>query len=151
MSDSGPRELGIRSRYVMLTLDALSLVLPQSEVHTLEPVSDIETEDEDHPFIGWITAVGQRWPVHCLSKDLDSMKTVPAGRLICVLVANEGRYFGLLCEEVQTLEGNEFDQWSLPECMRASATPISSLVVRGGKVCCMTTAADLAAYVARRT
>jgi hypothetical protein len=151
ISDSSPNKQGILSRYVMLTLDTLSLGLPQSEVHTLEAAGDVETDDEEHSFIGWITAGGQRWPVHCLSKDLDSMKAIPSGRLICVLVANEGGYFGLLCDEIQTIEGKEFDWSPLPECMIESATPITSLVVRKGKVCCMTTAADLAAYMARWT
>lgn len=147
VAEFNPREAKTRSRYVRLAVDALSLVVPQSEIHTLEPLADVATDAASQGSVGWITAEGQRWPVYCFSKELTPMKTVPAGRRICVLVADGGRYFGLLCDQVQTLEGDQFLEWPLPECMKGPSSPVSSLILQGEKVYGMTTAAALAAYI----
>lgn len=149
--DSDQREPSIPSRYVKLKLDALSLVLPQSEIPRLEPLSDVDIENDHHGVVGWIAAEGQQWPVYCLSKDLDAMQRIPPGRRICALVADEGQYFGLLCEEVQPLQCTEFKLWAMPECMRRSASPISALALHGAQVYCMSTAAHLTAYLASPT
>ena len=87
------------SRYVALTLGDATLAVPQSEVHTLESMLDLEPDGEGLR-VGWITLHGQRWPVYCPSASLEPLASLPDARRICVMLAVGSELFGLACETV---------------------------------------------------
>lgn len=137
-------------RYVRLFFDGLNLLLPQHQLHTLEPVSDLQTTAGCEDGVGWITNGGYRWPVYCLSSALDMMNRCPHGRHICALVAHQSQAFGLVCEDVDTMPGQDLVSWSLPTCMYTPGTPINALALHDGRVYCITTVTDMGGYMERR-
>ncbi len=139
------------ARFAALDLGHLSLLLPQHEIRTLETVLDVEGAGADTDAACWVGLDGERWPVYCLSVDLEALPAIPAERRICVVLHHKEGCFGLVCEQVGNLARNEFDLLAVPVCMRMPETPIRALAVQGEQVHCVTTSADLAGFLVERT
>ena len=135
-------------RYAVLTMDTLGLLIPQHQVHALEPGFDVQRSDGDE--VGWITVTGTDSPVYCLSEDLRPIREVPAGRHICVLLDIGARLIGVLCDQVVMLEQAGLQILPLPGCMRTPGTPLHGLVLNGERVLCLTSADDLLACVSEQ-
>ena len=144
--DSAEHGLDKALRYAALSLDGFRLLLPQNEIHTLESVEDIGAARDDDKCAGWINLNDQRWPIYCLSADLQAMAEIPTSRRICVLLEHEDRYLGLACAEVVILERSQVTLSPLPACMRATGTPIRALAVHEEQVLCVSCAAALASF-----
>ncbi len=128
-------------RYAVLTMDELALLIPQHQVHALEPAFDVQrSEGED---AGSIAVAGASWPVYCLSKDLRPIREVPADRHICVLLESGAGLLGVLCDQVVMIEQMGLDILPLPRCMRTPGTPLQGLVLHAERVLCVTSADDL--------
>lgn len=138
-------------RYAVLTMDNLGLLIPQHQLHALEPGFDVQRAEGDD--LGWIAVAGAgagagaRCPVYCLSEDLKPIREVPAGRRICVLLEIGAGLFGVLCDQVVMLDPAGIEILPLPDCMRTPNTPLQGLVLHGGRVSCVTSAQDLLACV----
>ena len=130
-------------RYAVLTMDNLALLIPQHQVHALEPAFDVRRSEGDD--LGWIAVAGARSPVHCLSEDMQPTREVPAGRHICVLLDTGDGLFGVLCDQVVMLDQAGLEILPLPGCMRTPSTPLHGLVLHGERVLCVTSAQDLLA------
>jgi hypothetical protein len=134
-------------RYVRLALGSLQLVLPQRDVHILEPSSDIEAlSDCDGP-IGWIAVDHGRAPVFCLSDRLERMHPAPPEWRICALLQHAGSLFGMLCGSVDILNSGQFRLIELPPCMHAPGAPIHGLALVGDNVMSVSSAGALAAHL----
>ncbi len=146
-------EHGLRkpAHFVAIALDGFRLLLPQNEIHRLEPVEDIEPVEGDETHAGWATLNEKRWPVYCLSANLRAMAAIPTSRRICVLLEHADRYFGLACEEVVILKGTQMRVFPLPACMRTPGTPIRALAIHQERVLSVTCKAALAAFGDGRT
>jgi hypothetical protein len=136
----GPATAG---RYAVLTMDNLGLLIPQHQVHALEPGFDVQRSEEDG--VDWISVGGAPSPVYCLSADLRPIREVPAGRHICVLLDTGTRLFGVLCDQVVMLDQAGLDLLPLQGCMRTPGTPLQGLVLHGERVMCVTSADNLLA------
>ena len=132
-------------RYAVLTMDNLRLLVPQHQVHALEPGFDALRSEGDET--RWIAVAGARSPVYCLSEDLKPIHEVPASRHICVLLNIGAGLFGVLCDQVVMLEQAGLEILPLPECMRTLNTPLQGLVLQGEQVLCVSSAQDLLACV----
>ncbi len=130
-------------RYVILNIGRLGLLIPQHQVHALEPAFDVQPSKEEGA--GWITVAGARSTVYCLSENLQPMREVPSERHICVLLEIGCGQFGVLCDQVIMFEPAELDIKPLPESMHAPDTPIQGLVVHGERVLCVCSADNLLA------
>lgn len=128
-------------RYAMLTMDNLGLLIPQHQVHAVEPGLDVQRSAGDA--VGWIAVAGAHSLVYCLSGDLKPIREVPTGRHICVLLDSGTGLFGVLCNQVAMLEQAVIEVLPLPECMSAPNTPLQGLVLRDERVLCVTSAQDL--------
>ena len=135
-------------RYAVLTMDNLDLLIPQHQVHALEPGVDVRRSEGEE--VGWIAVAGSPSPVYCLSEDLRPLREVPAGRRICVLLDLGPRLFGVLCDQVVMLDRAGIEVLPLPACMRTPGTPLQGLVLQGERVLCVTSAQDLLACVGRQ-
>jgi len=135
-------------RYVALTLGDATLAVPQSEVHTLESMLDLEPDGEGLR-AGWITLHGQRWPVYCPSASLEPLASLPDARKICVMLAVGSELFGLACESVSTVDAEHLEAVALPDCMSTREHPISALARSEDDLLCMTCAADLLRFASR--
>ncbi len=125
-------------RYLVLNFGGLHLLLPHTEVYTLEPRSDVQAGADGEQAAGWLAAEGQSWPVVCFDADLELTTLVPVERRVCVLLHYGGGYAGVLCDAVATLEAEDVQVFSLPPALRASATPVRGLVTYDGLLGCLT-------------
>lgn len=132
-------------RYGVLTLDELSLLIPQQQIHALEPGFDVQRAEGDGG--AWIAVAGDLYPVYCLSEDLRPVPETRGGRRICVLLDTGSRLFGLLCDQVAMLDRARTETVPLPECMRTPDTPLQELALHGERVFCVTSAPELLACV----
>jgi hypothetical protein len=78
------------------------------------------------------------------------MPRLPDGRHICALVAHQSQAFGLVCEDVDTMPGQDLVSWPLPTCMYTPGMPINALALHDGRVYCITTVTDMGGYMERR-
>lgn len=144
--DEVPGGVATSTRYVILTMGALRLLIPQNQVYALEPSIDVlHQAGED---VGWIDVAGGRWPVCCLSQDLSPVREIPTGRSICVLLHMDGGLFGVLCDQVVMLGHQTAVDWlPVPECMRTPTMRLRGLVLDGEQVLCVVSAQDLLAGI----
>lgn len=141
------RGIPSQSRYVVLTFAGMPVVLPHTDVYTLEPRSDVRPGEGGDGIAGWIGVDGRNWPVVCLDGDLGLTTVVPVERRVCVLLRNHGGYAGVLCEAVATLEEEAVTVLSLPPALSAPGSPVRGLVLHGGLLGCLISSVDLLAVL----
>lgn len=139
-----------RAAGAVLKIDALDLLIQQGEIRTLESVSDVDSADPDKNSVGWISFAQQRWPVYCLSSQLDLQISVPVPRRTCALLALEQGYLGVLCDDVTIIKQVSGQLHELPVAMRRSDTPIHGVIAYNQGIACVTDANGLAAYIERQ-
>lgn len=129
---SGAADTGQDRTYALLTIEHRKLLLPQSEVRTLESVLDIRTKHPPVKGVGWLAFEQHHWTVHGMDASLNPLTEVPANQRICILLTLEEGYFGLLCTDVTTVQRSAVELQPLPLAMTMPHTPISSLALLGG-------------------
>lgn len=133
----------------MLTISGLRLVLPESEIHALEAVSEVDRRQAEPFSVGWLQHAQQRWPVYCLSPELSLLADVPFERSTCVLLGAGDGCVGILCDGFGIEQSTGLPQ-DLPLAMRMPDTPIHGLIALDeDRIACVTSAQRLAAHVAR--
>jgi len=132
-------------RFVLMSIDELTLLVPQRHVHALEPAFDVRRSAGEE--VARITVADATWPVYCLSMDLRPLSDVPGGRHVCVLMESGSGLFGLLCDRAALVEGGGLEIRPLPACMRTPHTPLRALALQGDQVCCISSAKALIDFV----
>ncbi len=132
--------------YALLTIEHRKLLLPQSEVRTLESVLDIHTEHPPAKGIGWLAFEHHHWPVYGMDGSLSPLAEVPTNQRICLLLTYAEGYFGLLCTDVTTVQSSAIELQPLPLAMTNPHTPLSSLALIEDYVGLVSMAAVLATY-----
>jgi hypothetical protein len=130
----------------VLKIDGLDLMLRQSDVRALESASYVDDIDPLEKSVGWISYMRQRWPVYCLSDQLDLLGSVPSSRRSCALLALENEYFGVLCDDV-TIIKQTAQRHEVPLAMKNAETPIQELIPSGDKLLCVSNPSRLADYI----
>ena len=137
--------------YALLDLGDLRLLIPQPEIRALEPTLDVEPALEPGGSVaGWIPFLGERWPVYCLSGQLEPLGTIPDSRRVCVLVRAGEYRLGLACDSVAPVVDSEVQGAPLPACMEIGRRAIDRLALYRGRVIPIIGAAMLAGYLERR-
>lgn len=139
-----------RAEGTVLRIDALDLLIQQSEVRALESASDVDGRDPEKNSVGWILYLQQRWPVYCLSAQLDLQSSVPENRRTCALLALAQGYIGVLCDDISSLQQVSGRLFELPVAMRKIDTPIHGVIVYNQGIACVSDANGLAAYIGLR-
>ncbi len=134
----------------VLRIDGLDLMFQPGEVRTLEAAAEVDGREPKEKSVGWIGYLRQRWPVYCVSEQLELLDRVPASRTTCALLAMETGYIGVLCDDVsmKQVAGRRYE---LPVAMKTAATPILGLLAHDRGLLCVSSANRLAAYVAHQT
>lgn len=136
----------------LLDIGELRLALPQGEICALESAADIDTDETKPLSVGWIHFRQERWPVFCVSPELDLLTVVPKARRSCVVLNTGAGYIGILCDECNfgvqlTLE----QQQPLPPAMEAPGSPITGLVaLEHDNVACATASRRLVDYLTQQ-
>ncbi|KOR31299.1 hypothetical protein TI04_01575 [Achromatium sp. WMS2] len=152
--------------YIVIRIDTLLFLVPQTQVYALEPAFDVEylkdicnLEDEiecddslainvnSSKALGQLQIDDQDYPIYGLSADLKPISKVPETRRICVLFNTPSQVFGLLADQVVLLEfQEELNIRKLPICMQTGNSRIRGLVLKDQDVLCVIEAIDILAY-----
>jgi chemotaxis signal transduction protein len=135
------------NKVVVLSIDKLRLVLPQADIRTVESISDVVIEDKMPKSVGWIKYQGQRWPVLCFSDELAVLNEIPGTRRACVMLALNGAYLGLLCDDARVLVNFVQQSFAVPASMQAHASPLTGLIQYEQGLACLSDARHLHTFV----
>lgn len=133
----------------LLKINSLNLLLPQSDVRTLESASDIDPVAPALHSIGWVTYARKHWPVYCLSEELFLMAELPVERRACALMAMGAGYIGILCDDMIILKDFSAPRFDIPVAMKGPDTPLLHLVAYEQGIACVSNAKQMTAYVER--
>ena len=131
----------------VLKFDGVDLMIRQDEIRMLEPASGVDTAVPERNSVGWIGYMRQRWPVYCLSEQLELMNSIPPTRRTCALLSLENGHIGVLCDDVNILKQAAGQNYELPLAMRTAQTPILGLLAYNNGMLSVSSANRLAAYV----
>lgn len=137
-------DTGHNRSYVFLSLGDRALLLPQSEIRSLESALDVRTEAPPANGVGWLSFENNDWPVYGFDKGLNPLSKLPSNQRCCALLSLEDGYFGLLCTNVATVAGSDLRVQSLPAAMSMPGSPLSGLAIYGDGVAVVSTTAALA-------
>jgi hypothetical protein len=132
---------------VVLKIDSLNLMFQQSDIRALESASDVDTKDPRQESTGWIVYLRQRWPVYCLSEQLDLLDIVPHSRRTCALLPVEDGYIGILCDDVSIFKQVTDKRHELPTVMKRGDTPILELLPFGDTLLCISHPVCVSVYI----
>ena len=138
---------GLNIAAELLKIDGLNLLLPQGEVRTLEPVTQLDVLAPALHSVGWITYLQKRWPVYCLSEDLSVLTIVPSARRACALMALGAGYIGIMCDDMIVLKDFAAQRYELPVAMRLPDMPILNIVAYEQGIACVSNARHFTSYV----
>ncbi len=125
----------IYERYVLTVFDGLHLFVPQSEVDSVEIISDIHPIRSPDGAIGWF-GHGQECPVYCLSDNMQLSVDMPETREYFILLKDSEQPMGITCDEVEPiyLYQTEIEIQFLPPIMKSEHMPIHQLAHYQDKV-----------------
>lgn len=138
---------GSNTTAALLKINGLNLLLPQSEIRTLESATDVDVIAPALHSAGWVSYTQKRWPVYCLSEELALMAVVPSERRACAMLAMGAGYIGILCDDMIILKNFAAQRYELPLAMRLHDTPILHLVAYEQGIACASNASKLTAYI----
>ncbi|MEE9552316.1 MAG: hypothetical protein V3V89_04650 [Gammaproteobacteria bacterium] len=137
--------------FAALDLVHIKLLLPQSEIKTLEPGFDVKDLDGKKESEKSITLDGKQLPVYCFGPDLLIIQTIPDEYRVCAIVNSEKYCFGILCNQVITIEQSQLKFFSMPGCMHTVHSPLLALAQYEGQVICVSSTVYLAKYIHKNT
>lgn len=131
----------------VLKLNSLNLMLPQSDIRSLESASDMDLAAPALSSVGWITYMQKRWPVYCLSDQLALMPHAPVDRRACVILAMGVGFMGIMCDDIVVLKEFSSQQYELPLAMRYPDTPLLHLEKYEQGIACFSNSYRLTSFV----
>lgn len=123
--------LGALYHVSRLKIAESELLLPQTDVMSIESVYEINHSSELKTAAGSIYRQGSVIDVFCLSPSLDLLQEIPESYTQCVIMSESEGVYALLCQEVRNLELDDIHFEPLPVCMNHSNMPLTHLAVYG--------------------
>lgn len=130
------------SHVSLIQLDSVALLVPQSNLHTVESILDINPACDGRS-AGYIKLHGQQWPVYCSTDNLETVDEMTSNRRVCAMLIAGDILFGLMCQEVISAEAAQLRAFKLPACMRTPDTPLHGVGILGTRIVCLTSAPSL--------
>lgn len=135
----------------MMVFDGLHLFVPQSDVISVEIISDILITYTTIGAIGWFGQHGQGGdlPIFCLSQNMTLLPEMPDSRQFFVLLKAPRLPLGIACDEVETVNfaKEQLHPQKIPSVMKAPGSPIGQLLIYQGRIACLCTGQDFIHYV----
>ncbi|MGV8933171.1 MAG: hypothetical protein ACOH1I_01000 [Gallionellaceae bacterium] len=135
------------SAAALLKINGVNLLLPQSEIRSLESVTDVDVIAPALHSTGWITYLHKRWPVYCLSEKLTLLTNMEKETRACALIAMGAGYIGIMCNDMIVLKNFTAQRYDLPVAMRLPDSPVLYLVQYEQEIASVSNAARLTAYI----
>lgn len=138
---------GSSASAALLKIGGLNILLPQSEIRTLESVTDIDIAAPALHSVGWIAYAQHRWPVYCLTDKLALMELAPSERRACVMLAFGAGYIGIMCDDMIIQKDFSPQRYELPLAMKLPNTPIMFMMDYEQDIACASSAMRLTSYI----
>jgi hypothetical protein len=144
------------TRFVVLKLDQIRLVLAQQEIAALEPVLDVQapTSIDGASMPGTPAGVLQLatgvCPVYSLDINLQCSNSIPSSHRICAIFRHHGNDYAVTCAEVQLLPRSALEPYDVPRSLVNIKSPIKLLLVNDKQLLLGTTSAALFAHLCTR-
>ena len=129
--------------FALLVFDGLPLLIPQSDIYSLEPTVDMNLSVVHDGSVGHIEQSGNFWDLYALSADLSLLKSCPDTYHIAILLKNVQPVYGLLCEQISTIARGEIRIYPLPTIMNTDNSPLLALALVGEEVSYISSASAL--------
>lgn len=125
-----------QKKLAVMSFDGIHLLLPQEVVATIEVAHSIDHEVDTPGALGTLISGAHEWPAFALTADFKTQSERPASYRFCVGFNRDDRAaFAIACEEVSTLVVDNINQFKpLQTCMRTSACPVESLLLKDNKL-----------------
>ena len=140
---------GTKTAAALLKIDSLNLLLPQSDIRSLESSRDVDTTGPALNSVGWIHYNHKRWPVYCFTGELALLQIAPPERRACALLVVGAGYLGILCDDMMVLKDFPAQRFELPLTMKFADTPIRYLAPYEQGIACISNANQLTAFIER--
>lgn len=122
-----------------MSFDGISLLLPQSNVATIEVANSVVKDDaiDSAGTAGKLNSGGREWPVFALTSDFSKKTEFPSHYKFCVAMhdADQNAAFAIACEQVSTVNIEDTGQLSqVQPCMKSGDCPIDALMLRDNQM-----------------
>jgi hypothetical protein len=129
--------------FALLSFAGLQLLIPQNDIYSLEPTVDITPAVTDNGSLGQLKQGDQVWSLYALSSDLTLLTSRPDSYRIAILMKNIQPAFGLLCEQVNTIDRSQIRIHPIPPAMDYKDSPLLALALTGEEVRTISSASAL--------
>jgi hypothetical protein len=133
--------------FANVVIGKLDLLIPQSDIYSLEPAVDMIPSRQPSGSIGQIEQEDNIWSLYGFSEDLTLLDRWIKSYRIAILMKNVDPVYGLLCEQVYTLERSSISIHPLPPAMLTENSPLLALALNGEQVRCISSAKELTRLV----
>jgi hypothetical protein len=131
------------TRFVTLVLDDLQLLIPQSDVYSLEPTADMTSTVSHKGSVGQLQQSGVTWSLYAFSSELNLLNSCPENYHIAILMKTVQPLYGLLCEQVDTIDRSEISIHPVPTSLITERSPLLALALCDKEVRYITSASAL--------
>jgi hypothetical protein len=118
--------------FACLTFAGIQLLIPQTDIYSLEPTVDM-TPTAESDSVGQLELAGTTWTLYALGADLNLLHQCPDDYHIVILLKNKP-LFGLLCEQITSIGRKELSIHAIPAAMQNPASPLLALALIGDQV-----------------
>lgn len=139
------QDLAHCEHFACLVFADIKLLIPQSDIYSLEPSVDMTTSIVKHG-IGQLEQGGTTWTLYALSSRLEILTICPDSYHVAVLMKNTASAYGLLCEQIYTVTRRELSIHAIPAAMQNTKSPLLALAVIGDQIQYISAAAVLARF-----
>lgn len=129
--------------FANVVIGKLDLLIPQSDIYSLEPAIDMIPSNERTGSLGQLKQSGNVWPLYAFSEDLNLLPAWLESYRIAILMKNVHPVYGLLCEQVYTIEQDSISIHPVPPSMVTMDSPLLALALYGEEVRCISSAKEL--------
>ena len=135
--------------WALLTMDGVTLALPQRDIATIELVSALQPPGADGgPEIGRFAHDAERWPVYCLDRRLAPAPALVTAARVCMLFRSDGRTLGLAGKQVSLLAADaDLAVQPLPACLARPGSPLTGLALHRDRIVAVMHAPALTEYL----
>lgn len=129
--------------FANLLMDGLNLMIPQGDIYSLEPATDMLANHDSTGVIGFFQEGLKQWPLYALSATLQLLAQRPHAYRVIVLMKNVELDYGLLCEQIYALKSEQIVLHPLPAIMQNPDSPLTQLAQYEEQVHCVSSAHHL--------
>jgi hypothetical protein len=128
--------------FVKLVLGKTRILLPATELLSIEPGSSVRQPQDVNNIHGYITTSDMDIFVYAFDEDLRILPIRDNQCQFCVCLGIDLGQIGILCDDASTITLNEIKQHELPACMQSKDSVISAVVENNNNLYCISKTSD---------